>query len=153
MHSEYTDRIASHRARLAELLAATPLKYSDWPPPDISPIRESAGVYHFFEVHDGHNVSIYVGKGGFGGDDDWNLHSRLKQHFQPSQRYALLGKASKASGLSPEQVKARFEAGNLHVQWLALAAKSGSRVRNLEAELRWFECFAIAVLKPRYSDF
>lgn len=151
MNIEHTQRIADYQARLADLLAMNPLKYSDWSTTDSTRIIGVAGVYHFFEKYDDHIVSIYIGKGGFGRGKDWSLYERLKQHFQPSQKYALLGKASKATGLSPEQIKANFEEGNLYLQWLTFTTKSDSVTTNLEAELRWFECFAIAVLNPKYT--
>lgn len=152
MNTEHTQRIVNYQARLADLLAMAPLKYSDWPSTDTTNIMGAAGVYHFFEKHDDHIVSIYIGKGGFGRGKKWSIYERLKQHFQPSQKYALLGKASKATGLNPEQMKVKFKAGNLHLQWLTFATKSDSVTTNLEAELKWFECFAIAVLKPKYTD-
>src|SRR2546430_45456 len=103
MQADYAERITHHTTRLAELLAAAPVKYSDWPSLGISPLRESAGVYHFYEMNAGRIASIYVGKAGFGRKGAWSLNSRLKQHFLPSQKYALLGKASTAPTPTPEQ--------------------------------------------------
>jgi hypothetical protein len=152
MNAEDTQRMANHQARLAALLATTPLKYSDWPLTDMTNISKSAGVYHFFEKHDDHIVSVYIGKGGFGHVEKWSIYERLKQHFQPSQKYALLGKASQASGLSSEQMKANFMGGNLYLQWVLFATKPDSVPIDLESDLKLFECFAIAVLNPRYTD-
>lgn len=74
----------------------------------------------------------------------------MKQHFQPSQKYALLGKVSRAMGVSPEDAKRNFNNNNIYLQWsvFGTAADEGA----LEAELREFEHFAIAILKPRYTD-
>ena len=145
--------VANYQTRLAELLAMESLKYSDWPPVDTTRISASAGVYHFFEKQDDQIISIYIGKGGFGRGEKWSLHARLKQHFQTSQKYALLGKASKALGLSPDQMKIRFKEGNFYLQWVTFAIKSDSPLStHLESDLRLFECFAIAVLNPQYTD-
>jgi|GEM_PF-2321238 len=150
---EYIERIVAHQLKLGELLRAPPLKYSKWPPADTSKIRGSAGVYHFYELNDdGGFVSAYVGKAGFGNKESWDLHSRLMQHFQPSQPYALLGKASKALKTTPAKVKLQFTSGSMHLQWLTLAAQSSVPVANLEEELRLFECFAISILRPKYTN-
>lgn len=68
-NSVYKQRISSHQNRLFELLAAAPVKYSEWAVTDTSDLATSAGVYHFFEIHEDDIVSLYVGKGGFGGDN------------------------------------------------------------------------------------
>jgi|CXWL01.1.fsa_nt_gi hypothetical protein len=151
MNTEYTQQMENYQARLNDLLASASLKYSEWPPKDATCIQASAGVYHFYEKYDNHIVSIYVGKAGFGASNTWSLYERMKQHFQPSQKYALLNKASRTSGRSPEIMKAEFKDSNLYLQWVIFATKS-DKFTNLEAELRWFECFAISVLKPIYSD-
>jgi hypothetical protein len=98
-------------------------------------------------------MSLYVGKGGFGSGEKWNLYERMKQHFQPSQKHALLVKASRARGISPECVKQVFNNSNVYLQWLVLgtASEAGER-SNIESELRGFEHFAIAILKPKYTD-
>ncbi|RYZ42961.1 MAG: hypothetical protein EOO71_05550 [Myxococcaceae bacterium] len=152
MHSDHEARIASYSAQLNELLAAPSIKYSDWPPPDVVHLRNIAGVYHFYKVRESHIDSVYVGKGGFGKGEEWSLHARLKQHFQPSQKHTLLGKASRATEVPPEKLMAQFRAGDLRLQWLALGTRSDRENIQLERELLWFECFAIAVLRPMFTD-
>ena len=154
MFVEYRDRIEANRLKLRELLRAPRLKYSDWSSADISKIRDAAGVYHFFELSDdGGFVSAYVGKGGIGKNKNWGLRSRLRQHFQPSQRHALLGKASVALKTTPTEVKLQFISGSMHLQWLTFPAKHDVPFTNQEEELRLFECFAISILRPKYTAF
>lgn len=151
MNAEHTQRIENHQNHLDLLLNMGPIKYSNWPPTDTLDLSNSAGVYHFFEKHNDHITSIYIGKGGFGKGGKWSIYKRLKQHFQPSQKYALLGKASRANVLNPEQMKTNFENGNLYLQWVLFATKD-SVPDDLESNLKLFECFAIAALNPKYTD-
>ncbi|MBL0532966.1 hypothetical protein JD541_08255 [Aeromonas dhakensis] len=152
MNTYLTKRIANHETRLVDLLNATSVKYSAWPETDKSVLSKSAGVYLFFEKLDDHIVSIYIGKGGYGGGKDWSIYKRLNQHFQVSQNYALIGKASKATGLSSSKMKDLFESGNFYLQWILFATKPEPVPPELESSLRLFECFAISVLNPRYTD-
>jgi hypothetical protein len=149
---EYIAIVESYQRRLFELLASPRLKYSSWPPSEITSVRQSAGVYHFFEIHDDRTTSLYIGKGGFGSREEWNLYKRMKQHFQPSQKYALLGKASKAKEVSPEDAKRSFNESNVYLQWLVFGTTSEVQGIDIESELRGFEHFAIAILKPIYTD-
>jgi len=150
--SEYTNRIEKHQELLKNLLNATSIKYSDWLPHNHTHLRESVGVYHFYEVQGSHVISLYVGKAGFGVNENWSLFERLKQHFQPSQKYALLGKASIKLCITPQEAKKRLNSGNVHLQWLKLGERSNTQLIAIESELKWFECFAIAVLMPEYTD-
>jgi hypothetical protein len=151
MAHSYVERIQDFERQLNNLLAATRIKYSEWPPSDTSPLKTSAGIYHFFEENDGAISSIYVGKAGFG-SGEWNLYQRLKQHFQPSQKNALLGKASKALSRTPDEIKLMFSDGNVYLQWLPIFAKTQGSTGNVESELIWSECFCKAILKPIYTD-
>lgn len=152
MDSNLQARISQSTEQLEKLLAAPSTNYAEWRPEDFPKLKELAGVYHFFDKSSGQVESLYVGKGGFGKGDSWSLHSRLKQHFQPSQQYALLGKASKALGISPDEAKAQFNASGLQVQWLALGSRESMDDTNLASKLLSLECFAIAILRPRYTD-
>ena len=151
MDSNLQARIYQSTEQLENLLAAPSTNYAEWRPEDFPKLKECAGVYHFFDKSSGQVESLYVGKGGFGKSDSWSLHSRLKQHFQPSQKHALLGKASKALGISPDEAKAQFNESGLQVQWLALGNRE-TKDDNLASKLLSLECFAIAILRPRYTD-
>lgn len=150
--TSYAHNIEVYEQRLRELLAATPIKYSAWPPSDTTSLSASAGIYHFFEVKDDVIASLYVGKAGFGGGGEWSLYERLKQHFQPSQPNTLLGKAAKALNRNPDEIKATFVSAEVYLQWLPLLANATIDSTNLSAELVWFECFCKAILKPRYTN-
>lgn len=145
------ERIRDFERQLNSLLAATRLKYSEWPPSDTSILKTSAGIYHFFEEKHGATSSIYVGKAGFG-SGKWSLYQRLNQHFQPSQKNALLGKASKARNLPPDKIKILFSNSDVYLQWLPLFARTQASTSNIESELIWSECFCKAILKPIYTD-
>ncbi len=148
----YQSEIEAHKEKLGRLLAARSISYSEWSQEDTAALKEVAGVYHFFEEADGHRESIYVGKGAFGQGDDWSLCKRMNQHFHPSQKNTLLGKASSALGLTPADCKKKFETeGRVRLQWLVICKRS-DRHAKLETEIRWFEYFAISVLKPQYTD-
>jgi len=152
MSMEYSDVVESYQRQLCELLNSPKIKYSSWPPTDSDSVRQSAGVYHFFESYDNCITSLYIGKGGFGSGDKWNLYERMKQHFQPSQEYALLGKASRSRGISPEDAKKEFNNSNIYLQWLAFGTTEEEYEGTIEEDLRGFEHFAIAILKPLYTD-
>lgn len=64
----------------------------------------------------------------------------------------MLGKASRAMGVSPEDAKRSFNESNVYLQWLVFCTTSEAQGIDIEAELRWFEHFAIAILKPTYTD-
>ena len=145
------DRIRGFEQQLKALLGSTRIKYSEWPPSDTSALKTSAGIYHFFEEKDGAISSIYVGKASFG-SGEWSLYQRLKQHFQPSQKNALLGKASKALNRTPDEIKHMFSNGDVYLQWLPILAKTQGGAGNVESELIWSECFCKAILKPTYTD-
>jgi hypothetical protein len=126
--------------------------FSNWPPSELINIKQSAGVYHFFEKCGNVTNSIYVGKAGFGNTDDWNLYERLKQHFQPSQKNALLGKAAKKMCISREDAKQHFTGGNFYLQWVAFNKPDKMEKLNLEKEILRFEAFAISILDPALTD-
>jgi len=152
MFIEQSNRISAYKSKLCELLSAPRLKYSKWPPVDTSAIRGSVGVYHFYELDDdGGFVSAYVGKAGFGNKGTWDLYSRLKQHFQPSQKNTLLGNASDVLNITSAQAKLQFTSGSMYLQWLTLTADPTDMGANLEDDLRSFECFAISILRPKYT--
>lgn len=149
----YVPRIASHQEKLERLLNAPSVRYAEWPHTDKHELRRAAGVYHYFEMVDGRLRSVYVGKAGFGRQREkqtWSLYNRLSQHFLPSQKQALLGKASKHLGITPNECKLLFLKSNLRLQWLALHDTCPRC--DLESELFWFEYFAISVLRPEYTD-
>lgn len=148
-----TDIIKSYQAKVDELLNTDPMRYSDWPPDETSCIADSAGVYHFYKKSTNQIKSLYVGKAGFGRNDNWNLYERLKQHFQPSQKNALIGKVSSKMEISKDEAKRYLESGNVYLQYLVFAGRQdGISAEVLEAELCYFEHFAIAVLKPMFTD-
>lgn len=153
MLHNYIPHIASHQEKLERLLNAPSIRYADWPLTDKQELRRTAGVYHYFEMNDGRLRSVYIGKAGFGRQSDkqtWSLYHRLSQHFLPSQKQALLGKASKQLGFTPDECKILFLESNLRVQWLALHDTCPRC--DLESELLGFEYFAISVLRPEYTD-
>jgi hypothetical protein len=154
MTPDYQSRISSCQEKLDLLLKAPSIKYADWPQIDTKELRNAAGVYHFFQIDEGFLKSVYVGKAGFGRQMEkqtWSLHDRLSQHFLPSQKYALLTKASRKLGLSPKECKAQFLGSGLRLQWLTLYDNPTKR-NGIESELLWFEYFAISVLRPEYTD-
>jgi hypothetical protein len=153
MLSDFLPRIETLQENLALLLKAPSIKYSDWPLVDKHALRRAAGVYHYFEMADGHIRSVYAGKAGFGRQKDmqtWSLYERMSQHFLPSQKHALLGKASRKLGYSPVECKKLFLKSDLRVQWLPLH-ETCPRC-DLESELFWLEYFAISILRPEYTD-
>lgn len=151
MTDSNVERIRGFEQQLNSLLVATRLKYSEWPPSDTSVLEQSAGIYHFFEETGGAISSIYVGKAGFG-SEKWSLYQRLKQHFQPSQKNALLGKASKVLSRTPDEIKLMFSSGDYYLQWLPILKKTQLCEGKDESELIWLECFCKAILKPAYTD-
>jgi hypothetical protein len=44
---------------------------------------------------------------------------------------ALLGKASKSSGISPKKMKTKFEGGNFYLQWIPFATRSNAVMQAL----------------------
>jgi len=152
---KYEANIESHTSQLKQLLATRPIHYSNWPSFDKSELDNSAGVYQFFEVRDGKQYSIYVGKGGFGAGEDWSLAKRLNQHFRVSQKNTLLGKAAAYYNIDPILLKSKYEKGSLYLQWLVLRTRenrNNEKLPDLARELLWFECFAIAALEPLFTD-
>lgn len=145
------ENIKGYNALLLKLLAATSIKYSSWPTQDKSLLKKSAGIYHFFEKRDDVIDSLYVGKAGFG-DGNWSLHKRLQQHFRPSQKNTLLGKAAIALEMSASEVKEKFVGDEVYLQWLPLCIDVSKNSDEISSELIWFECFCKAILKPRYTD-
>jgi len=153
MLHQYLPRIISYQNKLECLLNAPSIRYSEWPTIDKKDLRSAAGIYHFFEVAEGCLRSVYVGRAGFGRQSEkqtWSLYSRLSQHFLPSQKNTLLGKASKKMDLPSNECKSMFLQSNLQVQWLALHETCPRR--DLNSELFGFEYFAISVLRPEYTD-
>ena len=148
--SSVAQKVEIYAGHLNSLLAATPLKYASWPQDAKDHLSESAGVYHFFEK-DGPSISsLYVGKAGYG-DGDWSLYQRLKQHFQTSQKNALIGKIAKCSGQDPKLVKTSLVEGEVYLQWLEISRKDNAPP-DIEAELVWVECFCKSILKPKYTN-
>ena len=122
MSEEYFDiesKVNKYSKQLSDLLNAKPVKYSEWPNIDKTTLSKSAGVYHFFECDGGNRSSLYVGKAGFG-SSTWSLSKRLNQHFQVSQKNALLGKIAKVSNQQPEEIKYSLCNREVFLQWLIL---------------------------------
>jgi hypothetical protein len=140
-HFDIESEIKKYSIQLSDLLSAKSVKYSEWPNIDKTTLSKSAGIYHFFECDDENLTSLYVGKAGFG-SSRWSLSKRLHQHFQVSQKNALLGKIAKISNQEPEKIKDSLCNREVFLQWLILC----------EADLVWTECFCKSILMPKYTD-
>jgi len=110
------EKIKHFSTTLNHLLEAKSIKYSEWNEnkieTDKNELRNQAGVYHFFRNTNGNIDSLYVGKGGFGNKETWNLFKRLSQHFQVSQTNTLLGKYAKKEKLKVSVAKSELEKSN-----------------------------------------
>jgi hypothetical protein len=148
--SSVTQKIEIYAGHLNSLMSAKSLKYSSWPQDAKDHLSESAGIYHFFEREEQSIISLYVGKAGYG-DGDWSLYQRLKQHFQTSQKNALIGKIAKSSDQDPKSVKTSLLEREVYLQWLEIARKSNT-TPDIEQELVWIECFCKSILKPKYTN-
>lgn len=146
--SSVNQTIKIYAGHLNSLMSAKSLKYSAWPQDDH--LSESVGIYHFFETDAQSITSLYVGKAGYG-DGNWSLYQRLKQHFQTSQKNALIGKIAKSSGQDPTLVKTSLLERDVYLQWLEIARKSNAPP-DIEQELVWIECFCKSILKPKYTN-
>lgn len=144
-------RIETCKVEVMSLVAAIPLKYSSWPQVATDQLRESAGIYHFFEKVGHTTQSLYIGKAGYGAGQ-WNLYKRLSQHFQPSQKNTLIGKIAKASNQDPAAVKSSLCNTDVYLQWVAISKSTANVPSDLETNLVWLECFCKSILKPRYTD-
>ena len=151
MHPSYLSSIDELQHQLNNLLTAPSIKYSSWPPSETATLRTSGGVYHFFEVGTKENTSLYVGKAGLGAGK-WSLFKRLSQHFQTSQTNTFLGKASKASGTTPEATKTSFFQRPIYLQWLPIVCAQSPDLHRTGSELFRLECFCKAVLNPAFTD-
>ena len=146
------DQIEKYADCLNRLLCAKSFRYSEWPSryrsEFKSTLKQSVGIYHFFKKECESNISLYVGKAGFGNRYQWNLYNRINQHFQPSQKHTLLGKIARIEGKEPGQVKLCLDQEEgVFLQWLILC----SRLPSIEQELIWVECFCKSILKPKYT--
>lgn len=150
--SSIDSNLGIYTEHLKNLLAATPVKYSDWPKTEKNNLKKLAGIYHFFEKNEKSVDSLYVGKAGFGANNSWNLYKRLSQHFQISQKNTLIGKIAKSSGESSEKVKASLVKQDVYLQWLAFTNHGTQEICDIESELIWIECFCKSLLKPKYTD-
>ena len=103
------EQIEKYSDYLERLLCAESVQYSEWPNRYRlgfkSKLEQSAGIYHFFRKESESTISLYIGKAGFGNSNEWNLYNRINQHFQPSQKNALLGKIARIKNKTPKQVK------------------------------------------------
>lgn len=154
MTSERCDidsNIEKYSKLLRTLLKAQPVKYSEWPKQEKSALSKGAGIYHFFERDGNIATSLYVGKAGFGGSN-WNLLKRLNQHFQTSQKNALLGKMAKVTGQEPHVIKNSLCEGDVFLQWLVLYELNSENAESIESELIWAECFCKSILMPKYTN-
>lgn len=142
--------IKKYDEQLGLLLQAPAIRYRDGPPAESKELRESAGVYHFYEVAGDTRTSWYVGKGGVGGDK-WNLFKRMSQHFQDSQQNTLLAKFSADEKCTPTEGKVKLASRDVHVQWLILCT-AGLAGTEAARDVVLFECYCKAVLRPRYCD-
>lgn len=152
MLNNYKQAIINHENSLSKLLNSTSIKYSEWPPDKINEINKSAGIYHFFKLENDLVKSLYIGKGGFGKKGKWSLYSRLSQHFQPSQKNSLIGKISRAKGISQISAQAELNNENIYLQWLVITSENEQSIKEIEASIRCFEYFSIAILRPIYTD-
>jgi len=153
---EIQSHIEKYSKQLAALLNAEPVKYSEWYTHKKSDLSKAAGIYHFFE-RDGDTItSLYVGKAGFGsssfGSSKWNLLKRLNQHFQVSQKNALLGKIAKATSKHPQRIKESLSKIDVFLQWLVLFEANSVNSEQIESELIWSECFCKSILMPKYTN-
>jgi len=149
--TKINNNIAKYSSQLKNLLAARPIKYSSWSQKFRVTLCESAGVYHFFENNGDSITSLYVGKAGFG-RSTWSLYKRLNQHFQVSQKNALIGNIAKATTQSPVQIKESLCAREVYLQWLVLFTKTAENQENFESDLVWSECFCKSILVPTYTN-
>ena len=153
MQSAYEARLVKNTEQLKKLLGSPSIKYSDWPPNDNESLKFCAGIYHFYEVKGELVESMYIGKAGFGKTNSkWSLYSRLKQHFQPSQRNTLLGKASKVANVTSDQMRNQFNERSIYLQWIVLGDRTDKIQPELISELLFLEYFAIAILQPKYTE-
>ncbi|MCD2450169.1 hypothetical protein GO003_007195 [Methylicorpusculum oleiharenae] len=151
MTEQYQEIVRKHQMLLYDLLASQAIKYSDWPMGDVEELKLCSGIYHFYQGHDCQRTSIYVGKAAIS-ENGWSLYKRLCQHFQPSQKNALLGKVAKQTGRGAEQIKEEYMNANIYLQWLPVTFDMADNELDDKRELVWLECFCKSILKPTYTD-
>ena len=144
-------QIEIYKRQFENLMAAEPLKYSDWPNAETDYLRKSAGIYYFFERKPESSLPLYVGKAGYGGGK-WSLYKRLSQHFQVSQQNTILGKMTSSSSCPAKMVKTSLSNTEVYLQWIAICSNPIDASPDLNSELIWIECFFKSILKPRYTD-
>ena len=144
-------KIEKYMGQLTSLLNAQPVKYSEWSNQEKSALRKAAGIYHFFEKEGDVFTSLYVGKAGFG-KSGWSLLKRLNQHFQISQKNALLGRIAQSTNKDPSKIKDLLCKKEVFLQWLVLSKSDPMQQDNLESDLVWLECFCKSILMPKYTN-
>jgi hypothetical protein len=157
------ENIDLFKESLELLLKAESIKYSAWNPDDNhSELATEAGIYHFYQKNNGKVESLYLGKAGFGSNDNWSLFQRLKQHFQISQKHTLLKKYAEHHDIKVEDSKQYLEQSETYLQWLAIFKKDnknkveaildGYSGSEFESQIIWVECFCKSIMQPKYTD-
>ncbi|MDD4960538.1 MAG: hypothetical protein PHS51_14400 [Gallionella sp.] len=144
-------KVEKYMGKLTSLLNAQPVKYSEWSNHEKSTLSKAAGIYHFFEQEGDVFTSLYVGKAGFG-KSGWSLLKRLNQHFQISQKNALLGKIAQSTNQDPSKIKDALCNNEVFLQWIVLSTSDTMQQVNLESDLVWSECFCKSMLMPKYTN-
>ena len=155
---KYLEEYESKRLILEKLLRAKSYKYSDIIDKEDRKsylcLNDSCGIYHFFYEENNIKYSLYLGKASFGNCDKWNLHERLKQHFQPSQDNTIHGKIKKRLRLADNNEAINIiKERNVYLQFIEIYIKQENMNWNeIYNKIATYEKFCIEVLNPTFTD-
>lgn len=137
----------------------------------VEEIRDAAGLYHFYQVHESRRIPLFVGAACFEAPGSppnrrWGLHARISQHFHPSQKNSIAGRISRAVDLPMKEVIHELLCVEMiFLQWLPLYHRQGDDAylrladeqtmtdyERMNDDIHWKADYARALLRPLYGS-